>query len=275
MRSLQQSQYNRAVSRHIAAIAVMLLGVAANAHDLWIEPRPFRPSPGTQVPLKLLYGVDFGGESLLYNPDQFERYIYAGPAGVQPVPGKLGNDPAGHLPTAGPGLYAVGHCRHGGVLKFESAAAYEEKTESALKDPERFRGLTARKRLSLIKSIVEIYRPCTKALVLVGASTAEPADRVLGFPLELVAQNTPYGIDPMIDLQLLYRGKPLEGALVVAFSQRDPLAKIQMRTDKSGRVSLRLTRGIWLVKSANIVPTSLLSRADFERFVTSLTFERP
>ena len=77
------------------------------AHDFWIEPETFRPQAGAKVPLRLHVGQDFKGDSALFNPEQFERYLYAGPGGQKPVAGNLGDEPAGTITIAQPGLYSV------------------------------------------------------------------------------------------------------------------------------------------------------------------------
>lgn len=75
--------------------------------------------------------------------------------------------------------------------------------------------------------------------------------------------------------QLLYEGKPLPGALVVAINHADRLKKLAARSDKTGRVRLDLPTGIWLVKAVHMVPAPAGSGADWESLWASLTFERP
>src|SRR4051794_18090012 len=92
----------------LSGVALSLATTAAIAHDFWIEPATFRPAVGAPVPLHLLVGQDFKGDAALFNPEQFERYIYSGvPGGDRPVNGALGDDPAGTIAVAGPGLYTV------------------------------------------------------------------------------------------------------------------------------------------------------------------------
>src|SRR6201988_1106846 len=79
----------------------------AEAHDFWIEPDNFRPQIGATVALGRLAGNDSRGDAALFNPEQFNRYGFHGPSGEQPVPGNLGDDPAGSILIGKPGLYAV------------------------------------------------------------------------------------------------------------------------------------------------------------------------
>ena len=108
------------------AAAVLLTSLDALAHDFWIEPQKFRAVSGERVGLRLYVGQDFSGETALYNPEQFERYVYAGPSGTQAVAGALGDDPAGSVTPAGPGLYAVGYYSKQFEVRFKSVADFEK-----------------------------------------------------------------------------------------------------------------------------------------------------
>ena len=103
-------------------------------------------------------------------------------------------------------------------------------------------------------------------------------DRVLGFTLELVPRANPYALRAggTLPVQVLFQGRPLSGALVVAINADEAERKISARSDSSGRVSLRLGReGAWLVKAVHMVPAPSGSNADWESLWASLTFELP
>ena len=124
------------------------------------------------------------------------------------------------------------------------------------------------------KIIREDYSRSAKALVMAGKPGAA-ADRVLGLRLELVAEKNPY-VTGRVPVRLLYEGKPLEGALVVAFNKTEPLKKLKARTDKDGRIQFDLNRpGVWLVTSVHMLPAPPKTNADWESVWASLTFERP
>jgi uncharacterized GH25 family protein len=56
--------------------------------------------------------------------------------------------------------------------------------------------------------------------------------------------------------------------LVVAINKQKPGEKVTARTDRDGRVRLRLTgAGMWMVKAVHMVPG-----ADFSSYWASLTF---
>lgn len=271
--SSRRAQFNEKVrGLYVVLTALVLYAGSVRAHDFWIEPQTFRPAAGASVPLRLLVGQHFKGEPALYMPERFERYLYVGPSGEQPVKGTLGDDPAGTVSVKEAGLYVVGYYSKKFDVTFDSMAEFEQYL--AMEGLERHLTL-ARRRASLRSGILEIYTRCAKSLIQAGAS-ASKADQVLGFPLELVAEKSPYRGERALPLRLMYQGKPLEGALVVAFNKQTPLDKLKLHTDKDGRVVFQLNKpGVWLITSVHMVPTSLLSRGDWESFWASLTFELP
>lgn len=260
-----------------AAALCLCLGAAlfvgpAQAHEFWIEPAKFRPGAGESVALRLFVGQHFKGEPVLYAPDQFKRYITAGPAGEQPVHGTLGDDPAGSLTADEPGLYVVGYHSEKFDLAFDSFAKFEEYL--AMEGLDHHLAL-ARKRFSIRNTILETYTRCAKSLIKVGGAPA-PADRALGLPLELIAETSPYAGAKTLTVRLLYNGRPLEGALVIASNRADATNKQRIRTDKAGRATVDLYRsGVWLINAVHMIPAGLLAKADWESFWASLTFERP
>lgn len=108
--------------------------------------------------------------------------------------------------------------------------------------------------------------------------TGAAATRPVGLTLELVPEVDPTHLPAGRELpvRLLYEGKPLAGALVVAMSREAPAVKLRARTDRHGRVSLALPRrGVWLVKAVHMVPAPRGVPADWESLWASLTFEIP
>jgi hypothetical protein len=244
------------------------------AHDFWIEPMNFRPKPGEKVPLQLRVGQHFKGEAVLFLPEVFERYVYVRGGAEQPVAGERGDEPAGSF-TAGNGMHVIGLHTKTFEVAFDTLAEFEKYLVS--EGLERNLAL-ASQRWKLGRRVLEFYSRCAKSFVRAGNTSVPWADHVFGFPLELIAESDPFarGAERTLRVQLLYRGKPLEAALIVAFNKASPSDKISTRTDKDGRATLALARpGTWLVTSVHMIPAPLLSRADWESFWASLTFELP
>jgi uncharacterized GH25 family protein len=113
-------------------------------------------------------------------------------------------------------------------------------------------------------------------VALSGSPSEAQRDKPLGFTLELMAERNPYAFRAGEDLplRLTYENRPLAGALVVAMNRLNPSAKLASRTDKDGRVRLRLPPGgMWLVKAVHMIEAPAGSSARWVSFWASLTFE--
>jgi uncharacterized GH25 family protein len=254
--------------QHLLAALCFTWATPSYGHDFWIEPLKFHAASGTTVPLKLLVGEGFKGDSALYLPEQFERYIVIANNTQQPVAGNRGDDPAGRI-VVGDGMNVIGyHSR-----KFEVSFDSLQEFESYLRQEglERQAAL-ARERAS--ERVLEVYSRHAKTLIA-GPNSREAGDCVVGFPFEIVAETNPYR-QRDLHLRLLYLGRPLEDALVTAFSKTDPARKLRLRSDADGRVRFAIPRsGVWLVTAVHMVPKRWYEHADWESFWASLTFEAP
>ena len=257
--------------RRLLSVVALWLPLSAAAHDFWIEPSSFRPAVGSKVPLRLFVGMDFAGVPTVYLPDTIERYVVVEPDGEKNIPGTLGDDPAGQFTPTRAGSYVVAYRSTLFTVTFDTLAEFEKYLD--------MEGLERVKMLRTYgppkgKIIREDYSRSAKALVMVG-KPGTSADRVLGLRLELVAEKNPY-LTARVPLRLLYEGKPLADALVVAFNKAEPMKKLKARTNRDGRVQFDFTRtGTWLVTSVHMFPAPPKTNADWESVWASLTFERP
>ena len=102
------------------------------------------------------------------------------------------------------------------------------------------------------------------------------SDRMIGLPLELVAERNPYALGPREELpvRLLYQNQPLAGALVVAVNRLNPGQILKARSDAEGRVKFVLpVSGLWLIKAVHMIPAPDQTKADWASVWASLTFE--
>ena len=251
--------------RRLAGAALVLGAAPLFAHDLWIEPTSFSPRPGQVIGVKLRVGMNLAGEPVPRYASLIRQFVVAKDSGRAPLPGREGADPAGFV-RAEAGLEVIGYYSNPSFIELPA-----EKFNSYLEDE----GLEAILALRSVRGesaapAREFYSRCAKSLLSPGG------DRQLGFPLELVAERDPYALaaGEELPVRLLWQGRPLEGALVVAVNRASPQEKLSARSDRDGRVRFRLRPGgMWLVKAVHMVPAPAGADADWQSYWASLTFE--
>ena len=258
----------------LALTLALFAAPALQAHDFWIEPTTFRPAVAQRLAVRLRVGQEFRGDPVPRDSGLLKRFGLVGPAGETAVPGVPNTEPAGFLSIPSPGIYTV---------------VYASNPEPVQLDPRKFDDYLGQEGLEKIRELraqrgqtgapaKEIFSRCAKALLAAGGATVGSSgwDRPLGLRLELVPEANPYTLPGggVLPARLLYEGRPLPGALVVAFTKDRPAAKVSARSDAQGRVVLKLDRpGTWLVKAVHMIPAPRESGADWESFWASLTFE--
>ncbi|HEY1435172.1 MAG TPA: DUF4198 domain-containing protein [Thermoanaerobaculia bacterium] len=256
------------------AAALALVAAPLCAHDFWIEPTTFRPAVGDTLGVRLIVGQKFRGDTLPRNPAMISRFVLVSDAGETPVAGHAADEPAGAVRIEQPGLALIAYRSLDSAVSLEAA-----KFEDYLKEEGLEAIIAARaKRGDSQKPSRELFSRSAKALIAAGGSGASGFDRIVGLTLELVPESNPYAMKEgdTLPVRLLYEGKPLPGALVVALSYDDPDRKIAARSDRDGRVSLRLPKeGVWLVKAVHMVPVLGDPNEDWRSIWASLTFEVP
>src|SRR5437773_4052282 len=256
----------------LVAAAIALSRAPVFAHEVWIEPATFSPDAGQIVGVRLRVGVDFLGDSLPRDPGLLNQFVFVDAAGRKPVVGRIGDDPAGFLRVAMPGLLVIGYRSNPSVVELAAEKFNQYLKEEGL---DAVAALRAR-RNETGAAARELFSRCAKSLVLSGSPSEAQSDRLLGFTLELVAERNPYAIPAGQDLplRLTYQNRPLAGALVVAMNRLNPAEKLAARTDNDGRVRFRLRPGgMWLVKAVHMIPAPPGTHAEWASFWASLTFE--
>jgi uncharacterized GH25 family protein len=259
--------------RTALSLLLAFLASTAAAHDFWIEPSAFRPHVGTNLMTSLRVGQEFVGDPVARDSSMIERFIVRDGAGERAVPGLERRDPAGFLAVEQPGLAIIGYRSRPKFLEMPP-----DKFEQYLKDEGLESIIAARaRRGDSLKPSKEIFSRCAKALILAdGSGIGARFDTPLAFRYEIVAKTNPYSMkNDDLQVVMLYEGKPLANALVVALHQEDSSLRIRLRSDAKGRVTFHLPKhGVWLIKSVQMIPAPAGSNADWESLWASLTFER-
>jgi uncharacterized GH25 family protein len=262
----------RTAGSFVFAALLGLVSAALQAHDFWIEPSTFTPAAGQRVIFRLRVGQELKGDPLPRDPGLLQRFVAIGPGGERPVLGRAYTEPAGILLFPSPGLEMIVYDSGRSPLALD-AAKFEEYLK--LEGLEKISASRAGRGQSNAPG-KEVFSRCAKSLLAVGGGAAAGYDQVLGQRLELVPEANPYTLagGGELPVRLLYEGKPLAGALVVALQKDRPEAKVSARSDAKGHVRLKLDRpGFWLVKAVHMVPAPRDADADWESFWASLTFQ--
>ena len=265
----------RYAMRKLTVLIVTLVTSTALAHDFWIEPSEFRPKVGTNLTASLRVGMEFIGDPVARDSSMIERFVVRDGAGERDIPGLERQDPAGYVRVDSSGIAIIGYRSRPKYLEMPA-----DKFEAYLKDEGLESIIASRARSGdSLKPSKEIYSRCAKAILLAEGDAPGPGarfDTPLAFRYEIVPQTNPYqtkGDD--LHVVVLYEGKPLANALVVAMHRDDSSLRLRLRSDRKGRVTFHLPkRGVWLIKSVQMIPAPAGSNADWESLWASLTFER-
>jgi uncharacterized GH25 family protein len=247
----------------LLAVALAWVSSPVLAHDFWIEPSAYTPGAGELVRLKLWVGEHLGGETLPRNEAGIERFASIRGASEAPVLGIDGSDPAGILRPASAGGLVI---------------AYRSERNPVTVDPARFAAYLDLEGLPQVRPGREVFSRCAKSLVAVGGLGGPALTRPVGLTLELVPEADPYALAPgaKLSVRLLYEGRPLAGAMVMALDATDAQTPRKIRSDKDGRATFTLPRsGAWLIKAVHMIPAARDTGADWESFWASLTFAIP
>jgi len=257
-----------------SAIATLLICNVAMAHDFWIEPSTFRPTAGQNFTLTLLVGQDFAGDPVVRSSQLMESFTIRDAAGERPVPGFENQDPAGIQRLEAPGTATIGYLSKPYPLqleagKFEDFLRLEDLPEISV---------ARAKRGETQKPDRERFFRFAKAIVRTKDAPSAPTAKLsqpFGYRYELIPESDPMANAPL-RVRLLFEGKPLANALVVAIQRDDPASsRLKARTDAAGRVTFSLPKGgVWMVKSVRMVPAPAGLNIDWESLWASLTFER-
>ncbi len=268
----------------LASVVIAAAPVPARAHEFWLAPSTYRAATGETVKLTIFVGTGFRGEIKPYAAPRAVRFV-ASAARVQDLRATSvnGDDVFGRWVAADDG---------GAMIAYESnfveieLGAPEFERYLALEGLDHVRKERAKTGLTKEPGR-ERYARCPKTWI--AGKDSKRATTPTGLTLELVPRTDPAAAGPL-DLDLLYHGKPLSGALVRAWNQplatgmrpadgatRDSVGPVvEGRTDTAGHVRLVLPRGgEWLVSAVHMVPSRDPRASDWESFWASLTFARP
>jgi uncharacterized GH25 family protein len=253
---------------------------SVGAHDFWVQPNAYWLRPQVVTPLTLQVGHGPFRQRSPIPLNRITRFEAIAPNGtVIDLRGSLhlaGNTEDGDFQFPTPGAYVLmlqtdGRAQsHLPAIRFNDYLRAEGLT-LALEQRERTHRMDA--------DGSENYSRMAKSIVQVGALGAGSQTQVtrpLGLPLEIVPERNPYTEPRLATLpvRVIYRGRPLAGALVKLTNLEHDAAPLEMQlTDRAGRANFTMPHdGTWLL---NVIWTTPLPRScetDFETIFSSLSF---
>jgi hypothetical protein len=255
-------------------LAALTACAPLSAHDFWIEPSAFEAAVGTPVAVRLMVGKDFTGESLALPARSIIRFEAHDALGSQPVAAAPGAGPAGLLYGRQRGLLTVGYQSRPSSIELAAGAFERYLREEGL---EHVIELRSRRGESEAPGR-ELFSRSAKSLISIERPLRPPVTQpALGLPLEFLASSAEIPVaGSSLDLQLLFRGQPIGGVLVVAVPKVSPGNAQRLRTNSEGRLTIDLTLpGPWLVKAVHMQPAAPTSAAQWESWWASLTLSIP
>ena len=251
----------------VVCLVSLLAGAPAAAHDLWLEPSTFRPTPHGVVSVSVLVGQGFLGDTVPRDPEKVERFVMVGSCGtITPVVGLPGADPAGAVRAGERGAATLLYRGLPQPITLEAA-----KFESYLREEGLEHVIAARAKAGKSNAPGrERYGRCAKALLAVGGISSS-APEALGCPFEIVPlAETHLGA---LSVQLLWNKAPAPGVLVRARRKESPDQVWSGRTDTRGRATVPVDGvGTWLLTAVHMAPAPKGSDADWLSEWASLGF---
>jgi len=257
-------------------LLLFLLAVPLFAHDTWLIPSSFRPSPGTSVEVRLATSEAFPTSEAAASPDRVARFILRQPSGTQSV---TGYRPDGTFLVARVTPSELGH----------AIVIAELKPRAFVLEPKIFNQYLQEEQLALVLEARAIrnqtnspgrerYEKVAKAILCVGSVSDSLHTQPNNLWLEIIPESDPCSLraGDSLPVQVLLQGQPLAGVHLAAgypgvTGHKYP---VWVRTDAQGRASITLDRpGLWFARVLHMIPATGDPEADWRSAFSTLTFD--
>jgi hypothetical protein len=278
-------------ARLATAAALAFVASSAAAGNLCLRPEPAVVTPGTPISIAILAAEPFPGPPVSWRSARvFDLSITDARGRLDVAEPVLGGDPAAaRLTLRGPGT---------AVIAASTDSAYGETPAEAFEARLRQDGLDGalRARAAAGRSNAPGRERATchlKTLVNVGGPNASVALSRAGLALEIVPEESLAALRPggHLPVRVFYRGDPdVEDQICVARASGAPASGAGAnaapgaagaagrfdwcgRLDGAGRASVPIGAAGWqMIRAARMIPIKDDPKADWQSFLTSLTF---
>lgn len=262
------------------AFAASMMAAPLVAHDFWVQPASFWVRPGAAVPLTFFVGHGAARERSAIAVQRVTRFDAIGPRGKTDLSGELPNsgEISASIRFQASGIQVVSLATGNSASNLPAARFEEYAKAEGLINVIKIR--TAGGRTNAPGR--ELYSRRAKTLIQVGAASTASEPHVIkpvGLGLEIVPLRNPYaqGNASQLPVRVLYKGKPLSGALVKLTDLDADAEPVEIhRSDATGRANFRSRRsGNWQFNVVWSEPIAGNRSADFSTIFSSLTFGFP
>ena len=253
----------------LGLVAVVISSISIQAHEFWMEPETASVEVGDTLKIKIKVGQHLKGNQQPYIASWFEEFQILDAEGVRPAKGLQGDMPAFAMKVRTPGLQIVNYISSTDNMRYRSKEQFERFIEY-----EGLKGVLERHKERGLPELGfrEDYVRCAKALAIGG--TAEGEDRLVGMPLELLAEENPYVTQKSsLPVRLFWQGEPISDIQIRIFQAGEGAAESTVRTDAEGRAQIPLTSsGFYLLNAVHMLEVEQKNGAVWKSYWGSLSF---
>lgn len=260
-----------------ATLLLLLLVVAASAHDMFLKFDSYFLAPDSQAEARLLNG-EFNKSENTITRDRMRDVSLLGPAGLTHPPEADWRDEGKtsllRFRTGAAGTYVAGTSTNPKELSMKAADFNRYLQLEGVIDT----FVARRKNKQLNLAATERYSKHVKAIFQVGEERSETYKTPLGYPVEIIPQQNPYRLKPGDTLAALCvrDGQPLANQYVLYGMQsrgQTGFTTLKTRTDKDGIARIPLnSAGRWYVKFIHMTQVNE-PPVNYESRWATLTFE--
>ncbi len=258
-------------------LSLIIISTKILAHDFWLLPEKFSIKPNESANIYFKVGHHGSEEGWGLRWDRIVSIKEYHSNGVQDLSRNL-------LPKS-----SLNEGRTSGSFEQigTSIVGFESYHSVSVLAAEKFNDYVKNEGLTLVQKTreannelelagVEIYSRKAKTIIQVGNQLTKNALKPIGQTLEIVPVDHPFSdqISSAFKIKVMFKGKPLSGALVKLISMSDPDASTEsIKTDDTGTAVFPFKdSGHWRFNTVWSVPLKGNNRADYETYFSSLTF---
>jgi hypothetical protein len=249
---------------------MLLLTTSVLAHDMYFISRPLILKKPEKVSLVMFLQRE---EIVWFGSQTIQLHLF-GPQSEKSLTIPDEGDPIVQLENEG--TYVVGWQSKPGFVKVDPPIFNQYIVLEGYTDVIRSRRENAKEK----EAGREIYSRFLKTFIQVGDPRTDDFNRSLGFKIEIMPLTNPYllreGSD--FDVRLIYDGAPLANHKIMATYEGYSIVPEEYaevtRTDESGIARFHLShKGIWMVRTNQMLPLHGNPDADWESFWANCTFQ--